>query len=154
MYDNILVPYDKSDHAKHALEAAVGLAGSNDHAKITVLYVAEVPDFNDPTFEAAAQMAGVGKVGGDENLSLQREFYAKQKELLEEDAGKVAGGFKNIVYRATSGRAHDIIADYAETGDYDLIVMGCRGLGALRGALGSVSFAVLRSVDIPVLVVK
>lgn len=33
-------------------------------------------------------------------------------------------------------------------------IMGRRGLGALRGMLGSVSFGVLRSVDVPVLTVK
>ena len=32
--------------------------------------------------------------------------------------------------------------------------LGRRGLGALRGMLGSVSFGVLRSVDVPVLTVK
>ena len=32
--------------------------------------------------------------------------------------------------------------------------MGRRGLGALRGMLGSVSYAVLRNADMPVLTVK
>ena len=35
-----------------------------------------------------------------------------------------------------------------------MIAMGSRGLGALRGMIGSVSFAVLRSSQIPVLIVK
>ena len=32
--------------------------------------------------------------------------------------------------------------------------MGCRGLSAIRGAMGSVSYAVARSVKLPVLIVK
>ena len=46
------------------------------------------------------------------------------------------------------------IVDYVTSRDIDLVVMGRRGLGALRGMLGSVSFGVLRSVDVPVLTVK
>ena len=46
------------------------------------------------------------------------------------------------------------IADYVRSHDIDLVVMGRRGLGALRGMIGSVSFGVLRSVDVPVLTVK
>ena len=48
---------------------------------------------------------------------------------------------------------HGII-DYADEHDCDIIVMGRRGLGAVRGLLGSVSYGVLRSIDIPVMTVK
>jgi len=154
MYQSILVPYDRSDQARNALEAALGLASDETHAKITILYVAPLPDFNDPAFEAAAQMAGVIQVSDTEVLELQREFYASQKEELEKDVAPILGDYSNTAYRVTSGKPQDAIAEFADSGHYDLIVMGCRGLGALRGALGSVSYAVLRSVDIPVLVVK
>ena len=46
------------------------------------------------------------------------------------------------------------LADYAKHHDIDLIVMGRRGLGAIRGMLGSVSYSLLRETDIPVLTVK
>ena len=46
------------------------------------------------------------------------------------------------------------IVAYAEDHGCDLIVMGSRGLGALRGILGSVSSHVLRQAKVPVLIVK
>ena len=46
------------------------------------------------------------------------------------------------------------IVAYADEHACDLIVMGSRGLGVLRGMLGSVSYGVLRSADVPVLIAK
>ena len=48
----------------------------------------------------------------------------------------------------------DGINYYAHDHGCDLIVMGSRGLGVLRGMLGSVSYGVLRSADVPVLIAK
>ena len=48
----------------------------------------------------------------------------------------------------------DTIVDASKYYSCDLIVMGSRGLGAIRGMLGSVSFGVLRNAEIPVLIVK
>ena len=48
----------------------------------------------------------------------------------------------------------DALVYYAKKHDADLIVMGRRGLGGLRGMLGSVSYGVLHGADIPVLTVK
>ena len=48
----------------------------------------------------------------------------------------------------------EALARYAGKNGCDLIVMGRRGLGAIRGMLGSVSFGLLRSTEVPVLTVK
>ena len=46
------------------------------------------------------------------------------------------------------------ITAYADEGGYDCIVMGHRGLGAVRGMLGSVCYSVLHKTNVPVLIVK
>ena len=46
------------------------------------------------------------------------------------------------------------IVSYAHERDCDVIMMGSRGLNAVRGVLGSVSYAVLSTAKMPVLIVK
>ncbi len=156
MYDRILVPYDKSEHAKHALQTAIDLVDDSDESKIVVLYVTELPEFEDPAFAAAAQMAMAEVSAGtnDEARGMHKEYYEAQRKAIADETAGIVGDYKNITFEFASGKPQDAIEKYASSGDYDIVIMGCRGLGALRGALGSVSFAVLRSVDIPVLVVK
>lgn len=153
MYKSILVPYDNSDHAREALKVAIEMAQISD-GKVTLLSVADVPDFNDPGFVAAARVAGVRQLSEEEIMNIQREFYATQKAALIEEAGEFLGDFDRVEYRATAGKPQHVICEFAESGNFDLIVMGCRGLGPLRGAMGSVSYAVARSVKLPVLIIK
>ena len=78
------------------------------------------------------------------------------KANVEEDlAADVEGLGDRLQIAAVAATAPaDALARYAEKNDVDLIVMGRRGLGAIRGMLGSVSFGVLRATEIPVLTVK
>lgn len=154
MYQSILVPFDNSDQAKHALKEAIMLAREGK-GKVTVITVTDVPEFmSDPGFVVAARMAGVRQLDHEEMLSVQREYYARAKDELIAHAADVVGDFADISYHATAGKPHDAIVEFAKTEKYDLIVMGCRGLGGLRGAMGSVSYAVVHSVQVPVLLVK
>ena len=45
--------------------------------------------------------------------------------------------------QVVNGSPHDSITAYADEGGYDCIVMGHRGLGAVRGMLGSVCYSCL-----------
>lgn len=152
---SILVPFDMSEPSQHALEYATKLLKGVPDARITVLFVTPLPEFDNPTFEAASQMAGVAPISGEKQAELQEKYLENQKKKLvsKVESLNVQTDAK-IVYRVASGRPQDIISEYADSNEYDLITMGSRGLGAIRGALGSVSYAVLRLVDIPVLVVK
>ena len=61
---------------------------------------------------------------------------------------------KVVTNAIVASSAVEGIADYVENHDIDLVVMGRRGLGRLSGMIGSVSFGVLRSVNVPVMTVK
>lgn len=157
MYNKILVPFDNSEHAQHALLAAVELAQSRDHAQVTVLNVTDLLEFDDATFEVAARMAGVPRISEESARAARENYYAEHEKAIREDIEQFMQEMLSDIkldIRIESGRPQEIISEIAKNDGYDCIVMGSRGLGALRGALGSVSYAVLRAVEIPVVIVK
>ena len=79
---------------------------------------------------------------------------AKEK-VTENLAGLVEDIADIVTIDVVAGTAPaEALARYADKNGCDLIVMGRRGLGAIRGMLGSVSFGLLRSTEVPVLTVK
>jgi len=61
----------------------------------------------------------------------------------------------NVKTLSKVGNAGELIAKTAESGKFDLIVMGSRGHGALGGlVMGSVATKVLASCEVPVLLVR
>lgn len=156
-YKNILVPYDNSDHAKNALKAAIDLVKGIEGAAIHVVEVAAPPQ--DLVFSS------INQTGFGMGVSLaSREDFAKiveernetsDKELQDEVADLVEGFTGELTAEVVFGiYTIETIIDAAKHYGCDVIVMGSRGLGAIRGAIGSVSYGVLRAADIPVLVVK
>ncbi|MBO4365920.1 MAG: universal stress protein [Eggerthellaceae bacterium] len=153
MYQSILVPYDNSAQAKDALRNAIMIAETCD-AKVTVVSVVDSFDFNDPNFVSAARAAGVVEFDDATAQETKRQFSSTQEEVLVEQTADIVGDYANVAYYAVTGKPQQAIIDYGESGNYDLIVMGCRGLGGFRGAVGSISRAIIHSVSIPVLLVK
>lgn len=157
MYKSILVPFDGSEPSQRALKAALEMCASSVPVDVTVLKVAEPMNFDDSTFEIAARMAGVPKIDVSV-LNATRDNYnnehrKKTQEQIENFFESVPDNI-DIQIVVENGRPQEVICNYANENGIDCIVMGRRGLGAIRAALGSVSFAVLRGVDLPVLVVK
>ena len=67
-------------------------------------------------------------------------------EIVAEEAGNA------LVIAIGQGKPSKAILEYAHTHHIDLIVMGSRGLSAVAGVLGSVSYAVLRNAECPVMI--
>lgn len=157
MYRNILVPFDGSEPSQRALQAALQMSSADTPVVVTVLKVAAPMNFDDSTFEIAARMAGVPKIDAELLDATRSNYNNEHRKGIQDQIQKFFASVPaniDIQIVVENGRPQEVICDYANDNDIDCIVMGRRGLGAIRAALGSVSFAVLRGVDLPVLVVK
>jgi nucleotide-binding universal stress UspA family protein len=142
----ILAALDGSKAANNALNFALELAETTS-AELELLTV--VPPVFLPSHsiyvlksEAVADCAKALAVTFRGVLSkAQREAQNRKPEL------KVSTRFEK-------GEPAEKIVEVAERGNFDLIVMGSRGLGGRVSALGSVSSRVVDSASCPVVIVK
>lgn len=157
MYKKILVPFDNSESARHALTNAIDLVDGVPDSQITVLKVVEWHDYNAETFKIASRMSGVMGDSLDMNAISEVGNEAENEEIdrINDDIREIVGDIPdNIQVAVANGSPHDTIVAYASDLGFDCIVMGHRGMGVIRGMLGSVAFSVLQKANKPVLVVK
>jgi nucleotide-binding universal stress UspA family protein len=156
-HEKILVPYDGSLNAKHAIRYAVRILEDAPEAKIIVFTsLAGARDIE--------RLMGTGREGTGFIDPASREHFEKvraksyqaaiqdMKEAVADIAGDKEGNFEYFAEFAPSPVKS--ILDAAEEFGVDAIYMGCRGVSAMAGLLGSVSFGVIRSATVPVTVVK
>jgi nucleotide-binding universal stress UspA family protein len=144
----VLLTTDGSENAAAAYPHGTAVAGRFD-ASLHVLNVVDV--------QAAG---GAFNAGGLERDFLER-LDARGREAVDDAARAVEAAAPELqvvtaVERTSSfaGVAAGVRA-YVEANDVDLVVMGSHGRSNLRRQLlGSVAATVLRTVDVPVLVVK
>ena len=138
-FKNILVPYDNSEHAQHALKEAIDLVSDDPEATIHVVEVAAPPQ--DLVYSSINQTGfgmGVSVVSKD-------DFATRVEQRNEEDDRKLQDNIADVVKEFPGKLTAEVIfgiytietiVDACKHYECDLIVMGCRGLGAIRGALG------------------
>lgn len=137
MYKNILIAADGSDNSLRATQQAAGIASLLDGGKVEIVSVIAIDVYSDMVYDPI-----------EAHGEAQREIIKDASQILTD-----AGVDHDIVL--LHGRPADEIIRYAEESGTDLLVIGSRGLGALREfALGSVSHKVLTHAKCPVLVVK
>ncbi|MDH5795060.1 MAG: universal stress protein [Candidatus Bathyarchaeota archaeon] len=148
----ILVALDGSESADRALDFALDLAEkySANMVLLSVVPFATVPLVPSPP----ASMQPATPIAVETYSKALRE---KHEEMLSE-AVKKAKKVKpslNVTTQLVEGRPSDRIIETAEKGDFDLIVIGSRGLGGIKKLfLGSVSDRVADEAKCPVLIVK
>lgn len=138
----ILVPIDGSDYSMKALSRAKEI-GTLTKADLTILFV--VSDMTNHPY--SIDISSIEQ--------LRSEMKAQSVKVVEEakeSLGDYEGKVDTLV--RTGNVAYEII-EVSNSGGYDLIVMGSRGLGRFaKTMLGSVSQKVLNNADISVMVVK
>lgn len=143
MYGKVLFPTDGDRSSERAAEDAVETAAAHD-AELHVLHVVD-----DATVEVLTEAGGVPR---DEIVSsLEEEGQAAVDEVADE-AREAGVGTETAVL---GGKPDEVIVEYAEENDTDVIVMGTEEQPSeYRELLGSVTENVLRKTGKRVLVVK
>jgi nucleotide-binding universal stress UspA family protein len=142
----ILIAYDGSESAKHAIRFAAAEIGGGP---------AEVVHVWEPLSSASSRLAVYAVAAGAGPQEL--EYERRQAEAKAEEGGDVArqAGFDaSAVAIRSDGPIGAALIEYINAQRPRLVVMGTRGLTGLRSALaGSVSHAVSAQSHVPVLVV-
>ncbi len=177
MIRTIVVAFDGSDHAKKAL-ALAGEIGAKFNARLVVLHVL-LRDASSETLRKLAvkrdltkdqrdlldnyeidiqsAMATAGMAGSYGPIPAPRELLEPIGRQVMARAEKTAkeAGVKNVATELTDGDPGDAVIEAARRAKADLIVMGTRGFGEVKGLLlGSVSHKVSSRATCAVLTVK
>ena len=155
LYDAVMVPFDGSDSACVALDEAVRFAKEDAGLALHVVQIVDLERIAVAKLEAR----GVDLTESVVPMGMQEAMEEATEEASERLHAQVDGVIRPLmnekrVCLLPEVHPGDQIVKYAQENGCDLIIMGSRGLGALRGMLGSVSSYVLREAQVPVLVVK
>jgi len=147
-YTKLLVPTDGSDNAEAATLHSIAVAASYG-STVHVLNVVDLQDAGGMFSAGGLDMQFVDRLEASGQTAVDRvadEITAADVALDVETAVERTASFNGVV----AG-----VREYVSDTDIDLIVMGSHGRSNLkRQLLGSVAASVLRSVDVPVLVVN
>ena len=141
MFTKILVPVDGSDNSYRALEAALVLSeklGSN----ISVVNVMEqVP---------------ITHIESEKLLSELLEAYKKENQEILSKCSDIARQ-KGIAIKTVllQGNPAPVILDYSKKENFDLVIMGSRGIGKFKELIiGSVSSKIVHHSPCAIMIIR
>ncbi|WP_049987112.1 universal stress protein [Halobellus rufus] len=141
MYDRILVPTDGSECADRAVAHALDIAAQYD-AELRVLSVIDSRDVSHSAPAISAEQ-------------IEKTLRERAESIVADVADRAEEAGVQVVTAVEPGIPDDVVVDYAEENDCDLIVMGTHGrTGIQRYLLGSVTERTVRRSSVPVLTVR
>jgi len=155
LFGKILVPLDGSEHSIKALEKAVQIAKKFE-AKLTLMHVYSVSVqpilLPEPTTLGASPAPLLTAAEISKVAEIARNVG---KRILDDGEQRAKSERVQVEKMLVEGHAVQEIVRMAKEGNYDLIVIGARGLSKIREILlGSVSDGVIHHSTCPILLVK
>lgn len=133
----VLVAYDGSEPSKRAIEVLRGITAKSPEVDVILVHVMRL-------FSSGAAAAGIDTVVMDDAPDIKAE--------LEEIAASLPNTVDVRILKGSSPA--DLILNCARDEGVDLIIMGSRGKGGVKGFLGSVSYAVIKDSPVTVMIAK
>lgn len=133
----IVLAFDGSTHALNAVNEAKKLMQGFPGSRVTILEVLDI---------AKAK---------DQVLDLSEDYEERKAVRIDEVKQQLIGLLDTFEISILIGDPASEIIQHVKKNDYDLLIMGSRGLNLLQEfVMGSVSHKVMKYVSIPVLIVK
>jgi nucleotide-binding universal stress UspA family protein len=155
MFEKVLVPLDGSEHSERALETAIQIA-KKFRSKTTLLHVYSVtaPAVIAPE-PTTLTPAGFPVVTPEEVAKMVEAARMVGNRILKDGEQKAKSANVRVETVLREGNTVQEIVALAKEGEFNLIVMGVRGISRIRELLmGSVSEGVIKNAHCPVIVVK
>lgn len=161
MFKKIYVPVDNSEYSNQAIEMALALAKPWNATVVgSHVYAAKMHDYRFKQMEYTLPE----EYQDETELARQRKIHdsliTMGLQLISDsylDVLKARCSAAGLPYEGKTfdGKHYKVLADDIVHSDYDLVVLGARGIGAVKDSqLGSVCERVVRRVQRDVLVVK
>ncbi|WP_353419453.1 universal stress protein [Staphylococcus delphini] len=137
MYQSILLAADGSENSERAAQEALNFI--DEHTMVTILTVI---DFDESKTDVLH-----GQQGASLTQEREKKLHFIKKLFVEHHV--------NHEVKFVHGIPTDKVVEVANSGHYQAIILGTRGLNSLQElVLGSVSHKVAKSAQIPVIIVK
>ena len=141
MHEKILVPLDGSELAECVLPHVKAIAAGNGTRKVVLLRIVEPLPAGTPP---AVDFEVVRKAG----VKAAEEYLARIKARLSKEG-------LNVEAEVLTGRPAETITDFVQREKVDLIALATHGRsGVSRWMFGSVADRLVRSLSVPVLLIR
>jgi nucleotide-binding universal stress UspA family protein len=161
MFKHICVPVDNSDHSNRAIDVAVEL-GRTSGARLTGIhvYAARLHDYRFKQMEYTLPEEYKDETELERQRKIHDSLIAMGLQLISESyldvmARKAQEAGLDFEPKMIDGKHYKVLIEDTQASDYDLVVMGALGMGAVKDSqLGSVTERFVRRVTRDTLIVR